>query len=248
MAGELATRLEQDQPCPVCGAHDHPSPAPTGDLVSADDVAATEDSWQKAATQVSDAERALAGLEATIGQLREQLGDDLRDLPTLEAAAAAAAAEHSTASQAAAGLGTARAHLAALRVAVESETNHLAALRHAATTAASRVQALDAELATERAALAEEVEQHAGSCPCAEHLGDDSSRAEDLLDPDLLDATLTHHESATSAVRAHLTSVRELDRATREHAEVLAATDESFAGAGFPDPVQARAGLLRPLS
>ncbi len=70
------------------------------------------------------------------------------------------------------------------------------------------------------------------------------SRAEALRDPDLLDATIALHAAATSAVRDHLGGVRELDRATREHAEVVAATDSSFTDAGFADPAQARAGLL----
>jgi exonuclease SbcC len=244
MAGELASRLEQDEPCPVCGATDHPSPASTGDLVTADDVGAAEVSWQAAAAGVAATEGTLVGLVATIGQLREQLGDDTRDARALAEDVATATADHATAARAAAGIEAARVHLAAARVAVESDTSRLGVLREACTAAASRLEALDEELATERAALTAEVERHAESCPCAEDVAGVRSHAAALRDPDLLEATAAHHEAASSALRHHLSGLRELDRAIREHDEVAAATNDSFSGAGFPDPAQARAGLL----
>ena len=77
MAGELASQLEDDQPCPVCGAADHPLRPPSADLVTADDVAAAESRVARCrAAELGGRERTAAALEATLVQLREQLGDE----------------------------------------------------------------------------------------------------------------------------------------------------------------------------
>jgi exonuclease SbcC len=244
MAGELASRLEQARPCPVCGSADHPSPAPTGDLVSAEDVAAAETAWQSAAAELGAVERTVAGLAATVAQLRDQLADEGRDEEGLAAALTEAQGVLAAVSSSAAALDHARVTVDAAAAAVESVTARLAGLREDAATAASRIEALDAELAAEDAALQTAVAAHTDSCPCAETGQDDPEHLAFLADPDRLGATITHHEAAVVAATAHAASLSELARATRDHEDVVAATGDSFRAAGFADAAQARAGLL----
>jgi exonuclease SbcC len=244
MAGELASRLEQAQPCPLCGSPDHPSPAPTGNLVSAEDVAAAETAWQSAAAQLGSAERTAAGLAATLTPLREQLGDEERDEDALSVALTESRQLLAELTSSAATVDQARATVESVNAAVESVTTQLAALREEAATAASRIEALDAELATESAALTTAVTAHCDSCPCTGQGPADQGLLAHLADPDRLDATTTHHQAAVVAATAHAASLRELSRATRDHAEVVAATGDSFRAAGFTDAAQARAGLL----
>lgn len=244
MAGELATGLEQDRPCPVCGAAEHPAPAPTGDLVTPTEVSKAEAAWQAAATALGATERTVAALEATAAQLRDRLGDEGRTQVALGVAVAEAKGELAAARQAAAAFDGARNRAEAVRLAVDSVSAQLTALRELAVTVGSRIGALESELETEREALASAVSQHADSCPCAQWGRALESLGRTLRDPDQLDLTAAAHSEAAAAATAHAASVRELDRATRDHADVVAATDESFRAAGFPDPEQARSGRL----
>jgi exonuclease SbcC len=244
MAAELASRLEEAQPCPVCGSADHPSPASSGHLVSGDDVAAAEAAWHSAAVQLGATERAAAALAATLTQLREQLGDEDRDEGSLAGAVAEAKQALAELTTSAATVDQARARVESVNAAVESVTAQLAALREGAATAASRIEALDAELATESASLDTAVAEHTASCPCAEPDRADNGLITSLADPDQLDATITHHQAAAVAATAHAASLRELARATRDHGDVVAATSDSFRIAGFTDAATARAGVL----
>ena len=235
MAGELASQLQHAEPCPVCGSAEHPAPAPSGDLVSAEEVAAAESAWQSAVADLGAAERTSAAHVATLTQLHEQLGDDHRDRAALAAAVSEAQEALSELSRSAATLPQARAQVEAAQVALESVTAQLSALREAAATAKSRIDALDAELETERATLAAAVQEHTPPAPAprpgraGQALG--SSRASPTPISSTRRSPTTRWQTPPHV--AHATTLRELDHATRDHADVVAATIDSFQSAGF---------------
>lgn len=67
-AAELAGNLAPDEPCPVCGSAEHPSPATSGQ--SALEVAATE---QAAQTKTDAAEKALQAIERELSLAEQQV-------------------------------------------------------------------------------------------------------------------------------------------------------------------------------
>lgn len=67
-AAELAGRLAPDEPCPVCGSAEHPSPATSGQ--SALEVAATEKAAQ---TKTDAAEKALQAIERELSLAEQEL-------------------------------------------------------------------------------------------------------------------------------------------------------------------------------
>ncbi|ERG64596.1 hypothetical protein L332_09065 [Agrococcus pavilionensis RW1] len=92
MAGELASALVAGEPCPVCGALEHPSPhAPGGDIVTADDVADAIAASEAALAAATAANETLAALERERASLEAIAGAADRDAlaAALDAARAA---------------------------------------------------------------------------------------------------------------------------------------------------------------
>lgn len=78
MAGALATRLVEDEPCPVCGSAEHPSPASGGAVVTGDELQGAEDEHASALALVTELREADAAAASRVATLLEQLveGDD----------------------------------------------------------------------------------------------------------------------------------------------------------------------------
>ncbi|GAA2162148.1 AAA family ATPase [Pedococcus bigeumensis] len=252
MAGELASRLEEGEPCPVCGAPDHPRLASSTDLVTADEVSQAEASWQQAADELAETERTAAALAATVAQIREQLGAEPGDQGVLDEAVTHARQHLDEVTALARAVGPARGRVASLTASVESLTAALVEEQQTCATLASRIDDVDTQLAADRVALAEALGEHAERCPCAETgvpsaaapASSGSSGRADLRDPDRLSAISAGHAKAVTAAGTHAAAVAELERAQRDAASVAAATHDSFVAAGFPGPDEARAGQL----
>jgi exonuclease SbcC len=99
-AGELASGLAEGDACPVCGSHEHPSPAPHTDPVSADDIAEAERVRDEAAQRERVAAETASSLRAELaaavaradGRTVEQAAAE-RDAATAAHAASVAAAD-----------------------------------------------------------------------------------------------------------------------------------------------------------
>ena len=75
MVAELAFGLEDDAPCPVCGAVDHPDPSLlTGARVTRDDEDRAQDEHAAAQQRVEDLTVRLAAVQATVDSLVARLG------------------------------------------------------------------------------------------------------------------------------------------------------------------------------
>ena len=87
IAAELALTLAPDEPCPVCGAAEHPLPAqPDGDHVSADDVETLRQRASDLHATLQGARTTLTAAHEGIGALRLAIPIPRDELPALQQA------------------------------------------------------------------------------------------------------------------------------------------------------------------
>ncbi|ADG73044.1 putative exonuclease [Cellulomonas flavigena DSM 20109] len=207
LAGELAAGLVAGDPCPVCGACEHPAPASVGaDHVTAEQVRAAEEARAAAESQLAalGARRAalaerVAGLAARVGE--HDAGAAAALLRAAEDDVAAAAAAHARVATLEADL---TAHDAATRDRAQVREEVLGQVRAAELTLETERDALgraEAEVADARADHPTVAARHAAL----------DARARQAVA--LLDALDTERAAAADEQRRHA----ELDAALAEH-------------------------------
>lgn len=240
MAGELATRLADGEPCPVCGGCEHPAPAESGRVVTADDVAATELEWRAAESTRTQHQLTVAGLEAGIAGRADELEGEPRDAAALLTAVEQARAALSAATTLSEQVEPLRVELATAQAAVAELATRAIGLTEKHALGTTTIAAVLGQLESADLAVAAAVAEHRSSCPCG---AADAGVGDDPGDPSLTEVSALHdrvHDRLT-VLAAALT--RQQERVT-EHEAAEADVARAVHDHGFESVEQAQAALV----
>jgi len=222
IAAELSAALVDGAPCPVCGAEEHPAPAPVHE------AAITKDSEQAAQNSSFDAEQELTSARENLAALSAGLNDETER------------ASHHTAKGIKTEIAAAKADLAA---AVDA-ADRLPIERDA-------LEAIDGQL-KELNALAEQLStdaatHRASAKAAATQVRRLTAQLDKLRGTDVdLDAREERLQGELSALGALLTALDRHAHADDACAVAQAETETAYRAAGFADPAEAAAAAIPP--
>ena len=167
MAAELASGLQAGAQCPVCGSVEHPHRATQADVVTAADVEAAEQAWLPLDGRARTLEKELAAVRAHAETTMALLDGDVRDLPTLQAAAEAVRREWDSARAASDEVPRVQARLTELHERRKALAEARASAHATAATAQTVHGELTAAASRDEQVRRELVARHTAGCPCA---------------------------------------------------------------------------------
>jgi exonuclease SbcC len=221
MAGELALALVAGDPCPVCGAPDHPEPARVTDPVGADDITSAEERLAEAEEELHAVETELQRLLTRSETRRRTLGPACR--ADLDADARGLAGQLEAASAAARTHAVSLVELASAAQAVERLRTELDGVLAEATSLTVLLTELTDRDADGARRLASLQERHR-ECPCS---------SEDPAEHTRLGEVLVAHGAALATLTA----------ARSRAEEALAELERAVSAVGFPDVESAQAAV-----
>ncbi len=233
MAAELASALSPGEPCPVCGAAEHPTLARTSDPVSEAHLATAQERWERLDAASAAASARVAAATERVQAHRRDLASEPRDHASLVAAATAVRGLVPAARAAADELEQLRGEHAQLADQSRAVAERIEQSGAAVAQAEGRLAALDADLQRDRTAVEQLTERHTRECPCAAP----STEAAQLA---------AEHRAVGDAIAA---AVRAQDASAAAIAAVDAQRERvqlACAAAGFADSEAAAAARLEP--
>jgi exonuclease SbcC len=174
LAGHLAAQLSPGQPCPVCGAKEHPSPAASADPVDRAGLDSAAELAARATRRLEAGNQRMAALEAAVARLGGETGDRSLD----HAMADLSAAEREVAAAEAAQLQTsALADVLAERERVHSEQQQeLRDCETARATLDAQIESLAERIEREQTRLVDALDGHESLTSSIEALSAEAAR------------------------------------------------------------------------